>query len=487
MSIEFKVFISEGNMKIILIFWALLLSLSFVGCEGEVVSHQGEEGYSCKDDNTCNKGLDCVKAKCENHQGEEGYSCKNDNTCNEGLDCINIKCKKIIKLWAKEWGTDTSDKGNSIAVDALGNIFVTGYTYSGLDGNTNIGYADIFLTKFDSDGNKLWTKQWGSSRYDEGRSVAVDVQGNIFVTGYTDGSLDGNVTSGDNDVFLTKLDNDGNKLWTKQWGTDRFDRGYSIALDIHDNVLITGVMGVRGGYEVFLTKFDNNGNKLWIKQWNVNGRDEGHSVTIDHHGNFFVTGHTQMHLEGTVNGVTINVFLTKLDSSGNKLWTKEWGVSINDSKGAGIAIDTQDNIFVTGIVDGNLEGNTNIGEDDIFLTKLDGDGNKLWTKQWGTSDDDGATSVVIDAHGNVLVTGMTKGSLDGNTSTGGDDIFLTKFDSDGNKLWTKQWGTSDDDGATSVVIDAHSNIFVTGLIKGTTNDHGRLELFNVFLTKFGSK
>jgi len=112
-------------------------------------------------------------------------------------DDENIEKKgNPVEAWTRQWGTDKSAVGYSVAVDSSGNVFVTGYTDGDIDGNTNSGVEDIFLTKFDNDGEKLWTKQWGTDKHDDSTSVAVDSNDNIYVTGYTYGDLEGNTSVG---------------------------------------------------------------------------------------------------------------------------------------------------------------------------------------------------------------------------------------------------------------------------------------------------
>jgi len=111
----------------------------------------------------------------------------------------------------KQLGTTSRDIGIGVTTDSSDNIYVTGYTEGGLDGNTNSGESDIFLIKYNSSGTKQWTKQLGTSTYEEGRGVTTDSSGNIYVTGYTKGGLDGNTNSGGKDIFLVKYNSDGVK------------------------------------------------------------------------------------------------------------------------------------------------------------------------------------------------------------------------------------------------------------------------------------
>ena len=148
--------------------------------------------------------------------------------------------------------------------------------------------------------------------------------------------------------------------------------------------------------------------------------------------------------------------MEKVNESGTKQWTKQLGTS-SDDRGNSVTTDSSGNIYVTGEIGGGLDGNTYLGDFDIFLVKYNSSGTKQWTKQLGTSSSDSGNGVITDSSGNIYVTGSTGGGLDGNTNYGNDcsvpprywnsinnssDIFLVKYNSSGTKQWTKQLGTS---------------------------------------------
>jgi len=158
--------------------------------------------------------------------------------------------------------------------------------------------------------------------------------------------------------------------------------------------------------DIFLVKYNSSGTKQWTKQLGTSSHDGGNSVTTDSSGNIYVTGYTQGGLDGNTSSGHSDIFL----------------------------------IYVTGYTQGGLDGNTNYGNDcrfppcsDIVLVKYNSYGTKQWTKQLGTSSDDRGNSVTTDSSGNIYVTGYTEGGLDGNTNSGGWDIFLIKFNSSGTK------------------------------------------------------
>ena len=136
--------------------------------------------------------------------------------------------------------SNTEDGAYGIATDNAGNAYVAGVTYGSVDGNVNAGSDDILLAKYDTSGNKLWTRQMGSSGIDAALAVAVDSAGNAYVTGYTAGSLDGNISAGADDIFIAKYDPNGNKLWTRQLGTSRQDIAWGVAVDNAGNAVVTG-------------------------------------------------------------------------------------------------------------------------------------------------------------------------------------------------------------------------------------------------------
>jgi hypothetical protein len=345
------------------------------------------------------------------------------------------------KQWTKQLGTSSNEWGNGVTTDSSGNIYVTGYTGGGLDGNTNSGKEDIFLIKYNSSGTKQWTQQLGTTLWDDGRGVTTDSSGNIFVTGKTEGGLDGN-TSGDvfpgsGDIFLVKYDSSGTKQWTQQLGTTSSDYGFGVTTDSSGNIYVTGFTygdldgnTSSGSGDIFLVKYDSSGTKQWTKQLGTSSLDVGIDVTIDSSGNIYVTGFTGGGLDGNTSSGKEDIILVKYNSSGTKQWTKQLGTSSLD-EGNDITIDSSGNIYVTGYTGGGLDGNTSSGKNDIFLIKYNSSGTKQWTKQLGTSTFEEGSGVTTDPSGNIYVTGGTLGGLDGNTSSGSGDIFLVKYNSSG--------------------------------------------------------
>ncbi|MFH1654017.1 MAG: SBBP repeat-containing protein [Pseudomonadota bacterium] len=404
-------------------------------------------------------------------------------------NCIN-GTTPATKIWTKQVGSISDDRANSVAIDKSGNIYVTGYTEGSLNGNSNAGSKDIFLIKYDSSGNKIWTRQIGSSSIDEAKSVATDKDGNIYITGYTQGGLDNNTNSGAFDIFLAKYDPSGNKLWVKQIGSEDSDVAFGISIDSSGNIYITGyTMGnlvgnqSTGSYNIFLIKHDSSGKNIWTRQFGSMSDDTSNNVALDGNGNIYLAGSTRGDLDGNKNMGISDIFLTKRDFYGNRLWTKMLGSSYTDY-GESLAIGKSGNIYVTGFAGDDLGEKTYMGDGDIFLAKYDPSGNRLWTRMLGSTAGDIAYGITLDQNENIYLTGKTSGNLDGNKNTGNEDIFLVKYDPSGKKFWTKQIGSKDSDIASSVAIDKSGNIYLSGYTNGALDGNANIGAYDLFLMKF---
>jgi hypothetical protein len=317
---------------------------------------------------------------------------------------------------------------------------VTGGTHGSLDGNSNAGFTDMFLVKYNSAGFKQWTRQLGTSLNDYGSGVAVDGSGNVYVTGETNNALDGNPWAGLSDLFLVKYDAAGTKQWTRQLGTLGTERGEGVATDGSGNVYVTGTTNGSldgwsnaGGYDMFLVKYDAAGTKQWSTTRGSSGDDYGNGVTVNDDGYICVTGETSGSVVANSNAGGYDMFLVKYNSAGVWQWVRQLGTSVDD-RGLGVAISDYGLVCVTGFTYGAMDGNTCAGCYDIFIVMYDTAGIKMWTRQLGTSGYDSGRGIVMDSNGKIYVSGSTNGALDGNTCAGGYDMFLTKYTTGGIKL-----------------------------------------------------
>jgi len=341
-----------------------------------------------------------------------------------------------------------------------------------------------------------WTKQLGASgKYTVAYGVAVDPSGNVYVAGYTSGGLDGNTLTGPYDFFVTMYDSSGNKVRTKQLGVSgKYTVAYGVAVDSSGNVYVAGSTSggldgntLTGTYDFFVTMYDSSGNKVRTKQLGVSGKyTVARGVAVDSSDNVYVAGYTSGGLDGNTLTGTYDFFVTMYDSFGNKVRTKQLGVSGQDTFATGVAVDPSGNVYVVGSTNGGLDGNTLMGTTDFFVTKYDSSGNKVRTKQLGVSGKDTyAYGVAVDPSGNVGVGGCTFGGLDGNTLRGPYDFFFTTYDSSGNKERTKQIGLSGkDNDVRGVAVDPSGNIYMAGYTTCGLDGNTLAGLSDFFVTKY---
>jgi len=404
-------------------------------------------------------------------------------------------------LWAKQAGGTDSDYGYDVATDSSGNSYVTGLFMGTVTfGSTTItsnGDRDVFIAKLDTNGNHLWAKQAGGATYDNGIGIATDSCGNSYVTGFfTSTATFGATTltsSGGSDIFIAKLDTDGNWLWVKQAGSANADIGHGIATDSSGNSYVTGwfestatfgstTITSNGDTDIFIAKLDNDGNWLWTKQAGGTNNDDVRRIATDSNGNSYVIGNFRSTVTFGTTTLTSSgyqdIFIAKLDINGNWLWVRKAGGASTDY-GMGIATDISGNSYLTGYFSGTAFFGTttitSIGGSDIFITKLDTDGNWLWTKQAGGEGNNSGRSIAIDSSGNSYVTGyflcnVTFGSTT-LTSSGYDDIYIVKLNTDGNWLWAKQAGGASFHSvvSTGIATDCSGNNYVTGYFNGTVS------------------
>ncbi len=396
------------------------------------------------------------------------------------------------KNWTKQLGSSSNDEGLGVTVDSSDNIYVTGFTEGALDNNTNNGDKDIFLVKYNSVGVHQWTQQLGSSSYDSGIGVTVDSSDNIYITGKTLGGLDNNTSSGNSDIFLSKYNSSGSYQWTQQLGTASSEIGYGVTVDSSNNIYVTGyTVGdidnntSSGSKDHFLVKYNSSGSYQWTQQLGTSLEDYGLGVELDSSDNIYVTGYTSGGLDNNSNSGSRDYFLAKYNSSGAYQWTQQNGTSFGDY-GRGVTIDSSDNVYVTGQTAGGLDNNTNSGSIDLFLVKYDSSGNRKWSQQLGTSSSEIGYGVIADSSNNIYVSGYTLGGLDGNTNSGSADFFLVKYNSSGSKQWTRQLGSSSYDSGFGITADSSDNIYVTGKTSGSFDNKTNSGNSDIFLIKYNS-
>jgi hypothetical protein len=369
-------------------------------------------------------------------------------------------------VWTRQFGTNEGDDATSVAVDANGNVYASGYTTGALEGS-NAGGDDAFVRSYDGEGNLRWTRQFGTTSDDNALGVGADVSGNVYVAGNTGGALEAS-NAGSYDAFVRSYDSDGNLRWTRQFGTSDFDYAGRIAVDANGDVYAAGVTfgalegSNAGDGDVFVRSYDRDGNLRWTRQFGTSSTEDANGIATDANGNVYATGVTYGALEGSYAGAA-DAFVRSYDRDGNLRWTRQFGTSSTEIAN-GVATDAHGHVYSAGYTTGALEG-SNAGAADAFVRSHDRDGNLRWTRQFGTSSNEYAYEVATDANGYVYTAGYTYGALEG-SHAGAADVFVRSYDSDGNLRWTRQFGTSSSDYAYGIATDASGNAYTAGSTSG---------------------
>ncbi|MDX1908454.1 MAG: T9SS type A sorting domain-containing protein [Bacteroidia bacterium] len=429
-------------------------------------------------------------------------------------------------IWAKAFGGTGFDNGNAITTDASGNVYTAGAFRGAVDFDPGAGTfqlastgtgSDIFVQKLDASGNFVWARAFGGTSFDSGTSIATDASGNVYTTGSFQGTADLDPGAGTSshtasgtfgNLFVQKMDASGNFLWAKSMGGSGDDKGNSISVDVSGNVCLTGTfqetvdfdpgpgssnLTAAGFYDIFVQKMDGSGNFLWAKGFGGQLDDRGVSVATDAAGNVYTTGIFQETLDANPGTGTStlasngqhDIFVQKMDASGNFLWAKSFGGE-NTEEVSELVLDASGHVYITGSfgsgVDFNPGAGTHfqkaIGNADIFVQKLDSEGDFQWATSFGGAIYDVGGQIAVDASGNIYSTGQFQSAMDVNPSATvfnlqakgvGSDIFVQKMDAAGNFLWAKSFGGPEDDRSVAIAVDASGNVYTAGMFQGTAD------------------
>ncbi|MFH1675848.1 MAG: SBBP repeat-containing protein [bacterium] len=459
---------------------------------------------------------------------------------------------KVKEGWARTWGGSDGEVSESVAFDSSGGLYVVG-PFNGtadfnpgpyFDYHSSNGETDIFLSKFDSDGNFIWAKTWGGIDDDQANGVTVDSSGNVYVTGVFYGSVDFDPgpdvdehSGGDHwSAFLSRFDSNGNFQWVRTWGSEgSYCNGHGIAADALGNIYVTGdflgtidfdpgsgIQEYAGDYyDVFLSMFNSKGEFIRALAWGGGNDDHAHGVATDDSGGAYVIGTFRWTVdfdpgpgveERTADGDWGgDRFLSKFDSSGEFQWVRTWdGENDLEQENAGVATDDFGNVYVAACFEDTadfdpgpeIDEHSSNGMEDAILSKFNSTGEFQWALTWGGEGPDYGLSVSVDNQGSIYVAGEFWDTVDFDPGPGIDEhfhpgnwaTFLSKFDSNGNFQWARTWSglCYYEIGGSRVANDNSGNVYVTGVFPGAIDfDFGPAEDFHVskgdtdiFLCKF---
>ncbi len=435
-----------------------------------------------------------------------------------------LRAQTVTLDWVKKIGGSAFDEAYALAVDPNGNICIAGSFTGKVDFDpspTSTFYVsssslsqDIFVCKLDAKGNFLWAKDMGGDFEETALSIAIDANGGIYTTGFFEDFVDFDPSNqaynlgvvGLDDIFISKLDADGNFVWAKRIGGIGYDYANSITLK-NSSIYITGTfqntvdfdpsantlnLSSVGEFDIHVVKLDTQGNFAWARTMGGLFTDGGNAITIDASENIYTTGLYQDDVDFDPGANTYilksqggtEIFISKLDSGGHFVWAKRMG-GTSDDQGLSIVSDDLGNIYSTGFFSGVVDFNpgppkynlTVAGGVDIYILKLDVKGNFAWAKQISGNSTEVSNSITLDKKGFLYGTGYFDSTVDFNPGIGvynltanqSLDIFIYKLDTSGGFVWASKMGGLKNDIGQAVVTDSYGDVYTAGYFEDTAN------------------
>lgn len=428
-------------------------------------------------------------------------------------------------------GNDSSyDTASNVALDSDGNIYVVGSSndswsvpigggFSALPKNPHSGDRDIVIIKFNREGTYQWHTFCGGTEHDDGRDIAIDQSGDIYVTGQTRSAWNGpmnelpihahsNPASPSPEIVIVKLNSDGAYQWHTFYGSTGLDIAYGITVDTSGDIIIAGNSGYTwggspqnshsGGQDICVVKLSASGGYQWHTFHGSTGADYGYEIGVDSGGNIVVTGESDAAWNGPAPGSQppLNQYsggedlvVLKLNSSGEYQYHSFYGSAGSDG-GRGIAIDRAGNVYISGYSLAAWDGpggtgpvNSYTGEEDILVLKLDASGSYQWHTFHGSTLDDGGKRAAVDQKGSVYIAGYSRVSWTGpaeqnpindHTDDGIDDITVLKLNSGGKYQTHTFLGSIVLDYGNGVAVDGNGDIYIAGYSGTLWNGPGEI-------------
>ncbi|HTM65243.1 MAG TPA: T9SS type A sorting domain-containing protein [Flavipsychrobacter sp.] len=438
-------------------------------------------------------------------------------------------CLVIINVngYAQSWQWANSGQGNDfdaverMTIDKYGNTYVIGSFYDVLTIDTfhlvSHGFKDVFWAKFDKYGQIVWAKSTGGKGNDLPGGIAVNNSNQVyvflsFIDTISDSQFQVRDTGWENDLLLAKYDSSGNLQMYKTWGSTYRDRGTSITVDNMGHIYLFGafsdysgspapsvtidfdgnILNSFGGRDAFIVKLDSSLITLWAKGAGGLAADFPNKVSIDEDYNVVIVGQAPYGINFDsiqISDPDLVFFVAKYDSSGNALWAKMATTDLLGSYGISCATGKNGSVYCAGTYDTPFNissvsrikfGNTTLTGDYAFLVKYDANGNLQWAKNLGQTARDAAYDIAVDSMDNLYVTGtFNYTGIFGNDTfytVGHDDIFVNKYDSNGNHIWTVTAGGVTNDGAYAIALDKDNDIHIGGYISSSPAYFGSYEV-----------
>lgn len=444
----------------------------------------GGECPACADSKMCKVGTDCQSGLCKLG------GCVGATVWSKALGGPGVNDATNVTGVAIGTQSDAAIFGSFLGQADLGAGLVS-----------SAGSDDAFITKLGPGGNVLWSKQYGDAQSQAIFGATVDTTGSTYVTGRFQGSLDlggGALSSmGGDDIFVAKIDDTGNNVWRKSFGDAQNQFGVGVAADTNGNAYITGTLQgsvnfggskltSNGLADVFLVKLGPGGAHGWSKSFGDALGQYVAAIAVDGSGNVVIVGY----FAGTINfgaptstltsAGGFDVFLAKFDSSGTPKWSQRFG-DAKEQLASGIALDTAGNIVIVGSLSGTTDFGmgtlTSTGKEDVFVAKFDPSGTAVWTANFGgTNKDQFAGGVTVDSAGSISIATFFNDNIDFGggklTSAGANDVAVAKFDPTGVPLWSKSFGDLQNQTAAGIAAYDTQHLMFAGNFSGILNFGG---------------
>lgn len=437
--------------------------------------------------------------------------------------------------WVKQLGGSNSELSTDILIDNAGNIYAFGVFRDSSDFNPGTGIYTLssfpgvynsYILKLDNNGDFLWAKKiFGNNQ--EAAAMALDNTGSIYLAGDFSGTCDfdpGDDTIsvsavGSYDIFILKLDNNGNFVWVNTVGGSDFDNILEIHYDNNSGIYFggkfegvsdfdpgTGIFNLTStaGLNAFVAKIDTSGNFNWAKQIEGADTESTFAISTDTTENIYIGGK----FDGTpdfdpgpgvfnltASGTYDDLFLLKLDNNGNFLWAVNSGISINASL-YDIKINNANELLVSGSFSGQGDFNfgpgnytlNSTGSSDGFIIKMDLNANLFWVKQFGNTGVCLVDEIISDDFNSIYLNGNFSGTIDFNpnagvsnlTSNGQRDIFILKLDNNGNLIWNSRFGGSNYDWDKGISINQQGDVFSIGEFSAIVDADPGQGIYNLY-------
>ncbi len=382
------------------------------------------------------------------------------NACGCGRRSVLSVVADSCQLFCLAVGGGNDDYGRAVIPTADGGYAIAGWTYSFGQGN-----REAYILKMDAFGNLQWTRTVGGTNDDGARTIIQTMDGGYLVVGGTQ-----SFGQGSWDVFVVKLDANGNVQWTRTIGGSFSDGGFGVVQTVDGGYVIGGrtFSFGQGGWDVYVIRLDAMGNVQWTRTVGGAGNEEGIAIVQTMDGGFAIAGLTSSFGNGSY-----DMYLVKLDAMGNLQWTRTIGGSGWD--GAWSVVQTKDGGYALAGVTSSFGS----GASDVYVAKLDGNGNLQWAKAIGGPADDGGRMIVQTTDGGYAVVGITR-----SFGQGGWDVYVVKLDGNGNLQWTRTIGGSSDDLGRAILQTGDGRYMVVGWTRSF--GQGNLDVYVLRLDALGN-